>query len=66
MSTIGNDVWTGVNATIVGKALIVGDVLIATNTFINCDIPSHSVFFGNPRIIKHRDNATDGYINNKI
>lgn len=63
---IGNCVWIGVNSTIVGKVIIGDDVLIAPNTFVNCDIPSHSVVFGNPCIIKHRDNATEGYINNKI
>ena len=37
----------------------------APNTFVNCDIPSHSVVFGNPCIIKYRDNATENYINRK-
>lgn len=38
-------------------------MLIAPNSFANCDIPSHSVVFGNPCIVKHRDYATEGYIN---
>lgn len=63
---IGNEVWIGVNVTIVGKITIGDDVLIAPNTYVNCDIPSHSIVFGNPCIIKHRDNATEGYINQKI
>ena len=63
---IGNCVWIGANTTIVGKIVIGDDVLIAPNTFVNCDIPSHSVVFGNPCIIKHKENATEGYINNKI
>ena len=66
MPTIGNNVWIGVNTTIVGKVSIGDDVLIAPNAFVNCDIPSHSVVFGNPCINKHKDNATEGYINNKI
>lgn len=53
MPTIGNEVWIGVNATIVGKVSIRDDVLIAPNAFVNCDIPYHSVDFGNPCIIKH-------------
>lgn len=61
--TIGNNVWIGINAAIVGKITIGDDVLIAPNAFVNCDIPSHSVVFGNPCIIKHRDYATEGYIN---
>lgn len=64
--TIGNEVWIGVNATIVGKISIGNDVLIAPNTYVNCDIPSHSIVFGNPCIIKHSDKATEGYINRKI
>ena len=60
---IGNNVWIGINAAIVGKVTIGDDVMIAPNTFINCDIPSHSVVFGNPCIIKYKDNATEGYIN---
>lgn len=61
--TIGSKVWIGVNATIVGNITIGDDVLIAPNSYVNCDIPSNSEVFGNPCIIKHRDNATEGYIN---
>ena len=62
--TIGNNVWIGINATIVGKITIGDDVLIAPNSFVNCDVPSLSVVFGNPCVIKHEDNATAGYIEN--
>ena len=62
---IGDEVWIGINATIVGNVKIGNDVLIAPNSYVNCDIPDHSVVFGNPCIIKHKENATDGYINNK-
>ena len=61
--TIGNRVWMGINSVIVGKITIGDDVLIAPNSYVNCDVPSHSVVFGNPCVIKHRDNATEGYIN---
>ena len=61
---IGNRVWIGINAAIVGRITIGDDVLIAPNSYVNCDIPSHSVVYGNPCIVKHRDNATEGYINN--
>lgn len=61
---LGNKVWVGINAAIVGNVTIGDDVLIAPNSYVNCDVPSHSVVFGNPCIIKHRDNATEGYINN--
>lgn len=63
--TIGDSVWIGVNATVVGKITIGDDVLIAPNSYVNCDVPSHSIVFGNPCIIKHKEGATDGYVNNK-
>lgn len=56
--TIGNQVWIGINAAIVGNVTIGDDVLIAPNSFVNVDIPSHSVVFRNPCVIKHRDWAT--------
>ena len=64
MPTIGNQVWIGINAAIVGNVMIGNDVLIAPNSFVNVDVPSHSVVFGNPCVIKHRDWATEGYVNN--
>jgi len=63
---IGDEVWIGVNATIVGAITVGNDVLIAPNSYVNCDIPDHSVVFGNPCIIKHNDCATEGYINHKV
>ena len=63
--TIGNKVWIGINAAIVGKVTIGDDVLIAPNSYVNCDVPSHSIVFGNPCIIKPKDNATEEYINNE-
>ena len=62
--TIGDRVYIGINSVIVGKITIGDDVLIAPNSFVNVDIPSHSVVFGNPCVIKHRDWATEGYVNN--
>lgn len=64
--TIGDCVWIGVNSTIVGNITVGDDVLIAPNTFVNKDIPSHSIVFGSPCVIKHKDNATEGYINRMI
>ena len=62
---IGNEVWIGINATIVGAVKIGNDVMIAPNSFVNFDVPDHSIVFGNPAVVKHCDNATEGYINNK-
>lgn len=64
--TIGNQVWIGINSAIVGNIVIGDDVLIAPNSFVNIDVPSHSVVFGNPCIIKHKDYATEGYVNNIV
>lgn len=56
--TIGNKVCIRTNSTVVGNITIGDDVLIAPNTFVNFDVPSHSVVVGNPANIHHRDNAT--------
>ena len=63
---IGDEVWIGVNSTLVGKITIGNNVLIAPNSFVNKDIPSNSVVFGNPCIVKPNVTATEGYINNKV
>lgn len=63
---IGNDVWIGINAIIVGKITIGDDVMIAPNSYVNCDVPRHSIAIGNPCIIKHRENATEGYIDRRV
>ena len=41
---IGNEVWLGINVAIVGKVTIGDDVLIAPNSYVNCDVPSHRLF----------------------
>lgn len=61
--TIGNMVYIGINSTIVGNVTIGDDVLIAPNTFVNCNVPSHSVVLGNPCKIIPKENATEGYVN---
>lgn len=61
---IGNQVFCGANSTIVGKIVIGSDVLIAPNTFVNMDVPSHSIVIGVPGKIIHKYNATDGFIFN--
>lgn len=52
----------GINSTIVGRVRIGNDVMIAPNTFVNFDVPSHSIVIGNPAVIHHKDNATKGYV----
>ena len=60
--TIGNQVYVGINSTIVGNIRIGDDVMIAPNSFVNFDVPDHSVVIGNPGVIHRKENATQGYI----
>ena len=64
--TIGNRVWIGTNAVIVGKITIGDDVLIAPGAYVNMDVPSHSIVIGNPAVIHPSDHATKDYINHLI
>jgi len=63
---IGDNCWIGTNSVIVGNVKIGNDVMIAPLTFVNFDVPDHSVVVGNPAKIISKENATDGYINNKV
>lgn len=60
--TIGNNCWIGANAVIVGNVKIGEDVLIAPLSFVNFDVPDHSVVIGNPAKITYRENATERYV----
>ena len=61
--TIGDNCWIGTNAVIVGNITIGSDVLIAPLSFVNFDVPDHSIVIGNPAKIISREKATEGYIN---
>ncbi len=63
---IGDRVWIGANAVIVGNIAIGNDVLIAPLAYVNFDVPDHSIVIGNPGKIIPRQNATEGYIVNTI
>lgn len=60
--TFGDRVVIRTNSTVTGNIHIGNDVLIAPNTFVNFDVPDHSVVIGNPATIHHRDNATEGHL----
>lgn len=62
---IGDRVWIGTGSVIVGDIKIGSDVLIAPNTYVNFDVPSHSLVLGNPGSIKAKQNPTLDYINNQ-
>lgn len=61
--TIGDYVWIGTGAVLVGKITIGNNVLIAPNAFVNFDIPNNSIVIGNPGKIIRKDNPTKYYIN---
>jgi len=64
--TIGNRVWIGANAVVVGKVTIGDNVLIAPCAYVNVDVPDNSIVLGNPARIIPREKATEGYIENIV
>lgn len=60
---IGDMVWIGVGAVVVGGITIGNNVLIAPNSYVNCDVPDNSVVTGNPAVVRPHPDATRGYIN---
>lgn len=64
--TIGDCVWIGVNATIVGNITVGNDVLVAPGAYVNCNVPDHSIALGNPCRVIARTGATEGYINRRV
>ncbi len=59
---LGDNVWIGTNAVIVGNVHIGNNVLIAPLSYVNVDVPDNSIVLGNPAKIISRDNVTEGYI----
>lgn len=59
---IGNYVWIGTNAIIVGGIKIGDNVLVAPGAYVNFDVPDNSIVIGNPGKIIQSENATDKYI----
>ena len=64
--TLGDCVYVGINSTVVGNITIGDDVFIAPNSFVNFDVPSHSVVLGNPGVIHQKENATENYIIHRV
>ena len=46
--TFDGDCWIGTNAVVVGNIKIGRDVLIAPLSYVNFDVPDHSIVIGNP------------------
>ena len=63
---IGDNVWIGTNTVERCVIKIGSDVMIAPNTFVNFDVPDHSLVIAEKAIIKKRDNATKWYIENRV
>jgi serine O-acetyltransferase len=63
--TIGDRVWVGANAVIVGGINIGSDSLIAPLSYVNFDVPQSSVVMGNPAKIVSK-NGSQGYVNNLV
>jgi serine O-acetyltransferase len=64
---IGNKVWIGAGAVIVGRITIGDNVLISPNAYVTCDVPDNTLVIGNPArcfpIISPGADATEGYVN---
>jgi len=62
--TIGDNVWIGAHAVVVGKINIGNNVLIAPLAHVNFDVPNNAVVAGNPgKIISF--SGTESYVINK-
>lgn len=60
---IGDRVWIGTNAVIVGNVKIGNDALIAPLSYVNFNVPPKAVILGNPgKIVSY--NSSAGYVNN--
>ena len=64
--TFDGNCWIGTNSVVVGNVRIGEDVMIAPLTFVNFDVPAHSIVIGNPAKIISKENATEDYIENKV
>ena len=63
---ISDNCWIGTNAVVVGNVKLGSDVLIAPLTYVNFDVPDHSIVIGNPGKIIPKENATTEYIRNCV
>lgn len=59
---IGDNVYIGLNSSVVGGIRIGNDVMIAANTFVNFDVPDGSLVIGSPGVIHPREKASQPYI----
>jgi serine O-acetyltransferase len=62
---IGNSVWIGTNAVIVGRITIGDNVLIAPGSYVSFDVPDNAVVSGNPATIVSYA-GVEGYIGSAV
>jgi serine O-acetyltransferase len=63
--TIGDRVWVGTNAVVVGKITVGNGALIGPGAYVNFDVPPNAVVVGNPgQVIS--ESGTAGYIQNTL
>ncbi len=63
--TIGDRVWIGPHAIVVGRITVGDQAMIAPGAYVNFDVPPMSVVIGNPgKIISNR--GSDGYMHRTI
>ena len=61
--TIGNNVYMGRNAIVIGGIKIGNNVLIAPGAFVNFDVPDNCIVVGNPgKIIQKESSPTAKYM----
>lgn len=64
---VGNQVWIGANAILVGNIIIGDNVLIAPGAYVSVNVPANSLVIGNPCTIYSKTRSIiDGYIVNQI
>ncbi|WP_268035271.1 serine O-acetyltransferase [Algoriphagus sp. PAP.12] len=63
---IGNNVFLGPNAVIVGGISVGNNVLVSGNSFITENVPDNSLVFGNPARILVKDFPSLPYLHNSI
>lgn len=64
---IGDSVWIGAGAVIVGGIEIGDHVLIAPNAWVNFDVPANSLVVGNPAVVHVKTaEVVRGYVHNSV
>ena len=58
--TIGDDIWIGVNVTIVGPVNIGDGAIIGANSLVTKDVPAGAIYAGTPaKLIRYREGYGD-------